>query len=169
MKLTPAELQKLIKETNLELQGLMLQEKYGVYYTASISEDAEKLKPDYDLLTNLNEQHEMMKKLTHYKHALNEFNQNTVIPEFNLTIDELLVQMPIMKERVKRLREYKDSMGRQRVESSYLRSSNEPEYKYANFDRAVAEEQYKLYNDLLKKMQLAIDNINSTRKIKIED
>ena len=110
-----------------------------------------------------------MKKLTHYKHILNEFNQNTVIPGFNLTIDELLVQMPIMKDRVKRLREYKDSMGRQRVESSYLRSSNEPEYRYANFDREVAEDQYKFYNDLLKKMQLAIDNINSTRKIKIED
>ena len=166
--LTASQLQKKIKELNLELSGLQLQERKGSFFTVSVSEDKEEVRPDYNLRNSYEDQFKVMKRLSAYKHVLNQFNQTTVVPGFNLTIDELLVQMPIIKDMVKRLENCKNSMGRERIENMYTRGTSTPEYRYANFSTSDAKDLYEYYNNLLIKMQLAIDNINSTNVIQFE-
>lgn len=94
MKMTSAQAAKLLRQLNEELRTLQKRENNTRSFCASLGEDVESVRPEYDYAAMQEAQSQVETKIRHLKHALNCFNASTVIPEFNMTIDEMLIYLP---------------------------------------------------------------------------
>ena len=94
MKYTCAEASKILRKLNEDLKVLRAKEVKGYRFTAAVDEDLESARPVYNYIQTQNEQRRIEAKIRKVKHAINCFNINTVIPEFDMTIDEMLVYIP---------------------------------------------------------------------------
>ena len=68
MKVTSAQANKLFRKLNEEYASLLLNEKDSSTFLASVGEDAESVRPDYDykaVRDRLNEIEEQLRKLKH--------------------------------------------------------------------------------------------------------
>ena len=61
------------------------------------------------------------------------FNTTTIIPDFDITIDEMLVYLPQLNRQCEVLSKMRDAMTKVRVSSGYS-GGNIIDYKYANYD-----------------------------------
>lgn len=91
MKMTSAQAAKLLRQLNDELNALQRRETSTKTFLASLGEDVESVRPVYDYAEMQQEQIELEAKIRKLKHSLNIFNTTTIIPEFEMTIDEMLV------------------------------------------------------------------------------
>ena len=165
MKYTSAEAAKLLRGLNEELGSVLNAETSSREFVAATSEDVESVRPAYDFAETQKEVERLRKEIRKVKHAINTFNTTTVIPELGMTIDEALVYIPqlsaqkskllIMRSRLAKTREYS------RAGSSII------EYRYANYDIKVADEEFKRVSDLLAKAQTALDVVNNSVKFEI--
>ena len=91
---------------------------------------------------------------------INVFNATHVIPDFGMTIDEMLVYIPQLTQRKNKLADMKARLPKQRVEEQYGRQSNIIDYSYANYDLTAVEADYEKVSDELSRAQLALDAVN---------
>ena len=94
------------------------------------------------------------------------FNSTTIIPEFDMTIDEMLVYIPqltaaknklaIMKDKLPKVRE------QTRVNSSIL------DYRYLNYDVETVTAEYEKVTDTLSKAQNALDSVNMNQTLEVD-
>ena len=166
MKYTSAEAGKLLKKLNDEHASILLREENGKEFLAAVGEDIESVRPGYDFATTQVALNEIETKIRKVKHALNVFNSTTVIPEFGMTIDEMLVYMPQLTMRKDKLARMKDSLPKvreqTRVNSSIL------DYRYLNYGVNEAAAEYDKISDTLSKAQNALDAANMNQTLEID-
>ena len=94
------------------------------------------------------------------------FNSTTVIPEFGITIDEMLVYIPQLTAKKNKLARMKDKLPKvreqTRVNSSIL------DYRYLNYDVKEVTAAYEQVCDRLVKAQNALDAVNMNQTLEID-
>lgn len=166
MKYTSAEAGKLLKKLNDERASILLREENGKEFLAAVGEDIESVRPGYNFATTQVALNELETKIRKVKHALNVFNSTTVIPEFGMTIDEMLVYIPQLTMRKDKLARMKDRLPKvreqTRVNSSIL------DYRYLNYGVDEAAAEYDKISDTLSKAQNALDAANMNQTLEID-
>lgn len=166
MKYTSAEAGKLLKKLNDERASILLREENGKEFLAAVGEDIESVRPDYNFATTQVALNEIETKIRKLKHALNIFNSTTVIPEFGMTIDEMLVYIPQLTMRKDKLARMKDRLPKvreqTRVNSSIL------DYRYLNYGVDEAAAEYDKISDTMSKAQNALDAANMNQTLEID-
>ena len=102
---------------------------------------------------------EIESQIRKLKHAINQFNLTQVVPGFDMTIDQMLVYIPQLTARKKKLDHMRSNLPKERITSF---SSNFVEYNYSNYDIEQAEADYEMAADELARAQTALDTVNTT-------
>lgn len=166
MKYTSAEAGKLLKKLNDEQSSIILREENGKEFLAAVGEDLESVRPDYDFVATQAALEEVETKIRKVKHALNVFNSTTVIPEFNITIDEMLVLIPQLTAQKNRLARMKDKLPKVR-EQGRMNVSSVLDYRYLNYDVKEVSAEYEKVADMLAKAQNALDAVNMAKTLEV--
>lgn len=166
MKYTSAEAGKLLKKLNDEQRSILLREINGKEFLAAVGEDVESVRPDYDFAKVQVELFAVETKIRKVKHALNVFNSTTVIPEFNITIDEMLVLIPQLTAKKEKLAKMKDKLPKVREQTRM--NSSILDYRYLNYDVKAVSEEYEKTADTLSKAQNALDAVNMTKTLEVD-
>lgn len=166
MKYTSAEAAKLLRLLNEEHDSLIVAENLGKSFVASVSEDVESVRPEYDYKDTQRRLEEVEGKIRRVKHAINTFNATHIVPGFDMTIDMMLIYIPQLTNRKNRLAVMAGVLpkARERVGSQ----SNIIDYRYANYDVTVTGEEARAAAELLAKAQTALDLINTTETMEID-
>lgn len=162
MKLTSAEAAKVLRRLNDDYDALLAREQASDVFVAAVSENVEDVRPEYDFAKSRAEEEELTNKIRKLKHAINVFNSTTVIPGWNITIDEMLVLIPQLNKRRSLLNVMKSRLPKERVEAGFRSASNIIDYRYANYDIAEAQAAYDEASTKLANAQTALDLVNST-------
>ena len=160
MTYTSAQANKLLKKLNDEHAALLDKENRSKDFRAAMGEDVESVRPTYDYADTQKKLAELEQHIRKVKHAINEFNATHIIPDFGMTIDEMLVYIPQLTQRKNKLADMKARLPKQRVDEQYGRQSNIIDYSYANYDLAAVEADYEKVADELSRAQLALDAVN---------
>lgn len=169
MKYTSSEASKLLKKLKEECDGLNRKEKMSSVFIATIGEELESIRPEYDYEDIQSKLIAIEAKIRKVKHAINAFNVNTTVPGFDMSIDQMLIYIPQMSARKEKLAGMKDRLPKQReAASAFGRSSTLVEYSYANYDIATTERDYESVSAELSKAQTALDLLNNTSSFEIE-
>lgn len=166
MKYTSAEAGKLLKKLNDEQRSILLREINGKEFLAAVGEDIESVRPGYDFAKVQAELFAVETKIRKVKHALNVFNSTTVIPEFNITIDEMLVLIPQLTAKKEKLAKMKDKLPKVREQTRM--NSSILDYRYLNYEVKAVSEEYEKTADTLSKAQNALDSVNMTKTLEVD-
>lgn len=167
MKYTSSEANKLLRKLNADYQNIMSTESQSRSFLAATGEDVESVRPKYDFAATQNELKDITSKIRKVKHAINVFNSTTIVDGFDMTIDEMLVYMPQMTERVNTLNHMRKQLPKNR-ERTYGNGTNATiDYRYTNYDLDEAEKEFTKCYDLLSKAQSALDLVNNTATMEI--
>ena len=166
MKCTSAEAGKMLRKLVEEKSSIEMRECKGKEFLAAVGEDLESVRPDYDFAKTQSALAEVEEKIRKLKHALNVFNSATVIPEFDITIDEMLVYIPQLTARKNKLSSMKDKLPKVREQNRM--NSSILDYRYLNYDVNEVAAEYEKAADTLAKAQNALDAVNMTMTLDIE-
>ena len=168
MRMTSAQAAKELRKLNDQHDAFLAKENKSREFTAAIQEDVESIRPAYGYEAIQAELAGLEAQIRRLKHAVNTFNLSQEIPGFDMTIDQMLVYIPQLTARKKKLDYMRKKLPREREEAGFGRSSNIVEYKYANYDIQKAEEDYLKTVDELAAAQNALDQVNSTVEFDVE-
>lgn len=166
MKMTSAQAAKVLRQLNDELAALMQREELSKTFLASLGEDPETVRPEYDYEAVKSAQLDLEQKIRKVKHALNVFNATTVIPGFDMTIDEMLVYLPQLSRRCSKLSVMRNTLPKVRENSDY--GANIVDYRYTNYDIEKVAADHSRFSEELAKAQTALDLVNNTVEFDIE-
>lgn len=167
MKLTSAEAAKLLRKLNEEYEAILNMEAQSKEFVASLNENIELIKPKYDFNKTQEELNILEEKIRKLKHAINTFNCRTVVIDFNMSIDQLLVYIPQLSRKKAKLLAMKNRLAIKR-EPSISRVGSIIDYNYANYDINEANKEYERVDKLLTNAQTALDVINNTNTFEFE-
>ncbi|MBQ0078810.1 MAG: hypothetical protein KBS66_02815 [Eubacterium sp.] len=168
MKMTSAEANKMLRQLNAERGALLAKEEKSCTFLAVMGEDPDTVRPAYDYDGVQDALREMDWKIRVLKHGIFMFNMNTTVPEFDMTIDELLIYLPQLTARVSKFEQMAARLPKEREQSAFRGPSNFVDYRYANYDIDKAEADYKEASDMLALAQTALDKLNSTLEFEVE-
>lgn len=168
MKMTSAQAAKLLRQWNESLKALQRREENTKTFLASLGEDLESVRPEYDYAAMQAEQAAVEVNIRKLKHTLNVFNTTTIIPEFEMTIDQMLIYLPQLTNRLEKLSRMKELLPKQRENALYSRNSAIIDYRYANYDIQTVEKDYEVLAETLAKAQTALDYINNTVLLEVD-
>lgn len=166
MKCTSAEAGKMMRKLLEEKSSIQMREYNGKEFLAAVGEDLEAVRPEYDFAKTQSALAEVERKIRKLKHALNVFNSTTVISEFDMTIDEMLVFIPQLTARKGDLARMKDKLPKVREQS--CSNSTILDYRYLNYDVEEVAAEFDRVADTLAKAQNALDAVNMTKTLDIE-
>ena len=166
MQYTSSEANKLLKTLESKRDSIVSRERKAANFALAAGENVAEVKPDYDFRKTQDEIASLNKKIRKVKHAINTFNVSHAVPGFeDMTIDQVLVYLPQLTERVNKLRTMAETLPRERIESFRV---NIVEYMIANYDIEEVEREYDKAREELNALQLALDTVNSTEKMEID-
>ena len=90
MTYTSAQAAKLLRRLNDEYAAMLEREALSREFNAAVGENVDAVRPAYSYADAQAAQRELEEKIRKLKHALNLFNATHVIPEFGITIDEIV-------------------------------------------------------------------------------
>ena len=165
MKYTSAQANKLLKKLMNEQAQLERAETLTCSFVAANTEDTESLRPSYDFRQTQAKLEEICSRIRKVKHAINVFNSTTVLPGYDMTIDQVLVYMPQLRQRQATLAQMSSRLPKQRC--GHYGSSTIIDYDYANYDiEEVRAESEKLAEEV-RNIQTALDVLNNTVEFEI--
>ena len=164
-KVSPATVARRITALREELTDLERYEKEASSFTCTVGEDEEKYRPSYDYEGTQKRYREITQEIRKLRHAMNIFNSSTMVPEFDMTVDQLLVYLPQLRELKKKLGDMKNAPISGRSYDSY-RGVNE--YTYSNYSVQKVAEDYRLVSEEYAKAHSALDYINVTGGIEVD-
>lgn len=168
MKYTSSEANKLLKKLNSDYSSLIYLENHSKSFLAATGEDPETVRPEYDYESTQVEIENLARKIRTVKHAINKFNTNTIVPGFDMTIDEMLVYMPQLSGRVDVLGLMRRMLPKER-EKTYGQGVNTTiDYRYINFDLGKVKEDYEKLSKELARAQTALDTVNNNEYFEID-
>lgn len=168
MKYTSAKANKLLKKLNEEYHSLITEEGNSSTFLAAMGEDPESVRPEYDYERTQAALSNLEKRIIQLKHAINLFNTSHKLPGFELTVDEALVYIPQLSQRVKKLAEMKKRLPKAREEKEYYGRSSIIDYRYTNYDRNVVIDDYEKAFDKLSAIQTALDTLNNSEELEVD-
>ena len=136
MTFTSASASKFIRSLEQEKAHLIARERENATYILSQGEEA--LPPEYDYEKTFALVDEIDCKVRAVRHALHAFNATTIIPEEGITIDEALVLMAQLNNKLSRLERLRSNEAKKRCPTGVFRGNTIVEYEYANYDVAQA-------------------------------
>ena len=160
---TSNEANKLLKQYKEELSRETSNECQSCTYVLSIDEDERGNIPEYDFTTTNDRIYTLNDKIRKIKHAINVFNTTTEVDGFDMTIDELLVALPMWNSRLSTLKTMANRLPKRRNSSIKF-----IEYEYVNYDIDEVKKSYEVLADIIRKAQTALDTINNTKKFEID-
>ena len=166
--MTSAMAAKELKKLNERHEALLGMERKSSEFVAAIQEDIETVRPEYDFQAVQKEFLEIEARIRVLKHAINRFNQSQTVPGFDMTIDQMLVYIPQLTARKRKLDYMRSLLPRERIQGG-RGASNIIEYKYTNYDVKEAEKAYLAVTEELAKAQNALDLVNSTVGFEVPD
>lgn len=168
MQYTSSEANKLLKKLNEDYQALIETDYASRTFLAATGENPDSVRPEYDYSKMQKELAALSKKIGRVKHAINVFNSNTVVEGLDMTIDELLVRLPMLNERVRSLNMMRRALPKVRKKSYGAGTGATIDYEYTNYDRDEAAADYEKLYDYLAKAQTALDHLNTTVTFEID-
>ena len=167
-ELTSAQAAKLLRKWNEELTALKDREEISREFVASVGEDLEQVRPDYDYAAVQEAIGALEGKIRALKHALNLFNANTEVPGFGMTVDQMLVYIPQLSQRKIKYSDMMSKLPKARETGAAYTRGNIIDYRYANYDISAAEKDYSEAADTLGRAQTALDVVNNTLTMEID-
>ncbi|MGN1339021.1 MAG: hypothetical protein ACI4WS_01895 [Oscillospiraceae bacterium] len=167
MKYTSAEAAKLLRQLKEKHQDILLLETESRSFIASLGEDVDSVRPEYDYESIQQNLAELEIKIRKVKHAINRFNITHVVPGFDITVDQMLVLIPQLSEKKSKLSSMKSLLPKSRI-FSRTSGSNIIDYRYANYDIKKVESDYNEVSEMLSKAQTALDVLNNTETMDID-
>ena len=165
MRVTSTEAAKIVKELSEKVLLLKnIDEKSRVFY-ASVGENPEDVRPEYDFVESSNEIARLQAEIRHIKHAINCFNTTQKLDKFDMTIDEVLVYLPQLSAEKSRLLTMSRQLPKQR-RGSY-NSSNIVDYEIANYNIDVVKAALENVTKKLSEVQTELNRVNSTVEFEI--
>ena len=166
MRYTSAEANKLLKRVEQQIRDIRMMEHRRAHFKVASGEDTESLRPEYDFLETQAQLDSLESTVRVIKHQINTFNLTHTLPGFDdITIDQALVYIPQLTQRVNKLQDMAASLPKERIES--MRNTF-VDYTVANYDIDVAGEVYAEAQEMLSKLQLALDSVNNTETMEID-
>jgi len=166
--MTSAMAAKELKKLNERHEALISMERKSAEFVAAIQEDIETVRPEYDYGAVQEELGQIERKVRELKHAINTFNLTTIVPGFDMTIDQMLVYIPQLSARKRKLENMAQKLAKERVQG-YGSSSNIIEYRYTNYDVKQAAADCDAVTDELSRAQNALDLVNSTVEFEVAE
>lgn len=165
MKYTSAEAAKLLRKLMEEYSSLTDREIRTSVFTVSIDENPGEVRPSYDFKAVQIKLSDIERKIRTIKHAMNQFNVSTVVDGFDMTIDQMLIYIPQLNERKRKLAVMASRLPKERA-VSYSRNAI-VEYTYANYSIEDAEAELETVSEELSKAQIALDVTNNSVRFEI--
>ena len=164
-KVSPLTVTKRINALKEELKDLEGYENKSSSFSFNLGQDKEALRPSYDFEETQKRYMELTQEIIQLKHAINLFNTTTMVPEFNMTVDQMLVYLPMLRERKQTLKKLKDQPISGRSSGIF---EGIVRYEYCNYSVQKATEDYKKIADEYAKAHTALDLINVTGEIEVD-
>lgn len=168
MQYTSATANKLLKKLNQDYGELLSMEAQSKTFLAATGEDPDSVRPEYDYRRTQQALAELSGKIKTVKHAINVFNVNTTVPGFDMTVDEMLVFLPQLSERVRTLNVMRSMLPKTRERTYGQGMGATIDYRYVNYDPAQVRADYEEKQALLVKAQTALDLLNNTACFEID-
>ncbi|MGN1190518.1 MAG: hypothetical protein ACI4SL_09015 [Candidatus Ornithospirochaeta sp.] len=165
-KMTSAEIAKTIKGLDHECAQLLQREREACVYTIANGEDPNEARPDYDYSQVQNKIASLQEETRRLRHSLNVFNTTQVVPGFDMTIDQMLVYIPQLNQKVQKLDTMRSRFQKTRKDAGSFTSFWE--YECCNYDVKKAEADYKVAAEELRRAQNILDKLNSTVEIELD-
>ncbi len=165
---TSAEASKMLRKVMEEKNIVLEKERQSSIFYASLGEDVESVRPEYDYEESQRILERCDEKIRILKHAINCFNTTQTIGDTGMTIDQALVYIPQLTERRRRLYEMQARLPKQRVSVGGVGKNTVIDYRYANYSVEKAREDYERASDELRAIQTALDLVNTTVKMEFE-
>lgn len=123
--------------------------------------------PEYNYEKSILKLDEIDCKVVTIKHALNQFNCTTKLPESNLTIDQALIKMAQLTKKKRRLDIMRKRLPKARKNDRYG-NTHVVEYEYINYDLDKVNADYENVIEQIATLQMGIDFCNQTIKFSID-
>ena len=160
--MTSAEANKYLRKLNEEREALLRREFEAMTFLVALGEDPESARTDYDYGKTQETLKAINQEIRTVKHALNKFNAETKVPEFDMTIDEMLVYLPQLRQQRDKLFNMKSALPKIRRKRS---DGNLVEYVHINYEIRDALADFEAADELLTRAQTALDKINNTETL----
>ena len=167
MLYTSCQASKLLKKLNEDRTALLTQENRSRSFIAASSEDIESLRPEYDYIATQKKIDDFDVKIRTIRHAINVFNSTHEVEGTGMTIDQVLIAMPMLREKKEKLYRMKERLPKVRARSGGL-GNNIIEYDYVNYDIRDVVKDYEEASTQLTKLQIALDRTNNTDQFEID-
>ena len=168
MKYTSAEAAKLLRTLTEEQANIREKEEKSAVFVAAIEEDVESVRPAYDYAATKKKLDELEARVRKIKHTMNIFNTTTVIPGFDMTIDQMLVYIPQLSERKAKLTRMASRLPKERANAGGYGAKTIVEYQYVNYDIEKIEQDLADVTNELSRAQTALDTVNNSLTMEIE-
>ena len=165
---TSAEASKLLKKIMDEKNIALNNERQSSTFNASLAEDIESVRPDYNYEETKKSLESCDEKIRILKHAINCFNTTTLVGDTGMTIDHVLVYIPQLTEMKNRLFDMQSRLPKQRVSVGGIGNNTVIDYLYTNYSVEQAQDDYTKVSDELRNIQTALDVVNTTVKMEFE-
>ena len=165
MKYTSASANKLVKLLEDKKAYLLQQERNDSTYV--LADDEKEEIPAYEFRETNEKIDEIDSKIRKLKHALNVFNSTTVLP-VGITIDEALVEMAQLNNKLPRLDMMRNAKTKTRMSGYNAGRRDVAEYQYLNYDPKEVETVHEKDLRRVQQLQLALDKINQTVEFEVD-
>ena len=166
-QVTSAMAAKYLKKLNERYDSMLKKESKAARFTASLQENIEEIRPEYSYADTQRELRTLEEKIRVVRHAINLFNLTQTVPDFDMTIDQILVYIPQLTAKKRKYDSMRGRLPKER-NSSIMRNASIIEYDYCNYDIAEAEADYNAVSDELARAQNALDIVNSTVMFEVD-
>jgi len=166
MQITSKQANKILNKYDDELNNLTYQESKGSTFLASVGEDVESCRPQYNYEEHQKAIAEVENKIIKLKHCINKFNCETIVDGTGKTIDEVLVYIAQLTRKKAKL--YTMSQTPPKDRENRNMHSNIIDYRYTNYDIDKVKQDYKEVSEELSKVQIALDTVNVTKTFEVE-